>query len=574
MSISQVNRASMGAIMAVAALLAGCPSQEPGGRGAVWKEGIPSFASWAAVPFGDGFAVAYYDQDKQVQVETPAGLIFDSRKEYPAGHLSGIALAAQGDRLWWAFRPKEPVREIAIRSSDGRKLSIDATGLPLPRITLLPGNSGDLTVFWAGETDLAGAVKEPSIGRAVFDAGGKLADIGDALPGELPAITRLEDGRALLVTNHGYADGGKVSARLEGAEPTVAEVASGVLPVQPTGGFAAGKRMFAYWTNNSQGKEGNHPLEMAYSDDGRDWQRSTLDWNPKDYPFQVSAAGDGRGNLIMSVLTGIPSASGGQANRVKLFHSGDGGEHWQGPFDARAKPYDYAKEEAAVVRFLSNGQFLVLWTDWRYARPTLRYSLFQPGSPEPVLKDAPFAPQIGAVAELPIRSPEQSVFETGGQVKVVAERPADSTKTKSLVAVTRELARLGMPPMEPSAPNALRLEARVNALGKAMVEKRYADAYKFYDPFYRASVSLKNFLETQGRIQYKTYRFLEKSEIQGIAANAKVKIVASVPAFTTGKARFEAAEKEMESVGRWLWIDGEWYYEFYSQAMEKRYTQH
>lgn len=576
MGTKQLGRVMSGVAVAVAVSLAGCASLRQDARAPALVDEMPIAADWAVSPTARGdVAIAYYDDDRSVKVRTPQAVIFDSKTEYPAGSLSGLALVAQGERLWWAFRPKEPVREIAVRSSDGLKLSIDAETLPLPRIALVPEGDRGLTVFWTGEKALDKATNESSIGRAVFDAFGKPMHIDDTLPGELPNVTRLDDGKTLLVTNHAYSAGGKVSAWIGGEDgkAAVSEVASGVASVQPTGSFVDGKRMFAYWVNESGREQGENQLQLAYSDDGREWKTSSLEWDRKGYPNQLSVAGDGAGNLVMAAMTGMLQGDGKRVNRVKLYHSRDGGANWQGPFDARASTFDYAKEEAAAVALLSNGKFLVLWTDWRFARPTLRYSLFRAGEVQPLVHDAPFGRAQDSVARLPLKSPEKGVFEAGGRVSVAAERPDDMFLSKSIVLLTADVAELEKPAAEALVPDAERLAQRVNALGKAMVDKRYADAYEFFDPFYRARVPVNKYLETQGRIEYKAYEFMENSDIQGIAANAKVKIVASVPAFSSGKARFEAAEKELESVGRWLWIDGEWYREYFSQALEKRYTQ-
>lgn len=578
MGTKQLGRVMSGVVVAIAVSLAGCASLRQDAREPALVDAMPIEADWAVSPTAAGeLAIAYYDDDRSVKVRTPQALIFDSKAEYPAGSLSGLALATQGERLWWAFRPKEPMREIAVRSSDGHKLSIDAATLPLPRIALVPGDDRELmTVFWTGEKALDKSTKESSIGRAVFDAAGKQIQIEDTLPGELPNVARLADGRTLLVTNHAYSAGGKVSAWIggeDGKAAVVSEVASGVTSVQPTGSFVSGKRMFAYWVNESGREQGENQLQLAYSDDGRDWKTSSLEWDRKGYPNQLSVAGDGAGNLVMAAMIGMLQGDGKRVNHVKLYHSRDGGASWQGPFDARASTFDYAKEEAVAVTHLSNGKFLVVWTDWRFARPTLRYSLFRPGEVQPLVHDAPFGRTQDSVARLPLKSPGNGVFESNGRINVATERPDDAFLSKSVVLMSAEVANLEKPAAEPPVPDVERLAQRVNALGKAMIDKRYADAYEFFDPFYRARVPVDKYLETQGRIEYKAYEFMERSEVQGIAANAKVKIVASVPAFTSGKARFEAAEKELESVGRWLWIDGEWYREYFSQALETRYTQ-
>jgi hypothetical protein len=562
--------------------LIGCSSPSQEAREIALVKDLPINAQWSAAALPDGkIAVAYYDGDRNLKVQSSQELLFDSRAEYPGGSLSGLALASSGDRLWWAFRPKEPNREVAIRSNHGARLSIDGTSLPLPRIALVPDRTGGLEVYWTGERPLSGAASPESwIGRAVFDASGARTSIEDALPGELPSVAPLPDGKRVLVANHDYGAGGKVSAWLGGGAgaPVVTEIASGVAAVQPTGAMAAGGRVFAYWNNESGRQDGEFELQLAYSDDGRQWPRSSLVWNKKDYyPNEIRLASDGGANLIAAVNTGVKREDGKRSNRIKLYRSFDGGANWQGPFEVRASAFDYAKEEAAAVKLLSTGQFLVVWTDWRFTRPSLRYSLYPPNKTEAVIQDAPLARPADSVGELPfLLGNELPLFEDKGVLRLVAERPNDGFTTKSLHVVERDVASLRVALSEPRAPDMARLEKRVNEFGKAYLEKRYKDAYGFFDPFYRARVSPEEFLKTQGRIDYRTYEFVERVGVQGVAANVKVRIVASVPPFTTGsQARFEGQEaREMESVGRWLWIDGDWYREYFSQALEKGYTQY
>lgn len=559
--------------------LSGCSSPSQDGREITLVKDMPIHAQWSAVALPHGeIAVAYYDRERSLKVQSSQKLIYDSRTEYPGGSLSGLALASIGERLWWAFRPKEPNREVAIRSNQGARLSIDGTNLPLPRIALLPDETGGLEVFWTGERPLSGPSPGSSIGRAVFDAGGARTSIEDVLPGELPSVALLPDGKRVLVANHDYSAGGKMSAWLGGgaSAPVVTEIASGVAAVQPTGVFAAGRRMFAYWNNESGRRAGEFELQLAYSDDGLRWQRSGLAWDKKSYPNQIQMASDGGANLIMAVVTGVKREDDKRIDRVKLYHSFDSGANWQGPFEARASAYDYAKEDSAAVKLLSTGQFLVVWTDWRFTRPSLRYSLYQPGQIKPVIQDAPLARPANSVGELPSFADGSPLFESKGVLKLVAERPNDSFREQSLHLVERDVASLKVALSEPRAPDMARLKKRVNEFGKAYLEKRYQDAYGFFDPFYRARTPLNNFLATQGRIDYQAYEFAELLGAQGVAANVKVRITASIPPFTSdSKARYEGKEPQtMESVGRWLWIDGEWYREYFSEALEKGFTKY
>ena len=566
---------SRGACAVLLASLVGCASM-PGGGGAgdVVASALPDVADWDAIKLASGeVVVGFHDAERNVQIRRGGETIYNSEQDFPGGALSGIALAEQGERIWWAYRPKEPVREISVRSSDGIAFGFDEGTLALPRITLHPVGEDALDVFWTGERPVANAPREFAVSRAIYNDG--LQGFEDVHYGELPKLTRLEDGRLFVVLNHHYNEGGHVSAWIgsEGGGGALHRVASRVASVQPVGGFASGNRMFAYWNNESEYQNRRNRLELAWSDDGVNWTPANFNWDPINFPTQVSAAGDGNGNLLMAVFASVPSVGDKRIERVKLYSSQDGGASWRGPFDARTDTFDYAKEGTMAVRSLDDGRFLLVWTDWRYVRPTLRYSVFDAASGEAIVADAPFAKPANRPAELSILT-SNTVFVDNGVVTVVAQAPADDFNTFDLVKLQRSVASLDDRTPEPKAPDMKRLEQRVNAFGRAMVEKRFDDAYRFFDPHYRAAVPFEEFLKPLGRIVYKAYDFVEGG-VQGVAGNAMVHIVAEVPAFTgPAGGRFEASEREMETVTRWLWMDGDWYHEHFSQALEHRFTRY
>lgn len=541
-------------------------------------EGVPLGNRPAVVQLNEGgLAVGYYDGSRALKVVSGSKTLYDSTDEFVAGALSGLALMSEGKDLWWAFRPKEPQREVAVRSSNGARLSVDGVSLPLPRIALLPGDKGGVEVFWTGERPIANPDKESAIGFAQFDANGKPVVIADTLPGEIPAVVVTESGTRVLVTNHGHDEGGKVSAWVapKGATPFVVEVASGVAAVQPTGAAVHGERVFAYWNNESGRLDGESLLQIAYSDDGKVWTPVSLEWNKRAFPNELRFAGDDAGNMLLTVSVAMLQEDEKRFARVLLYRSSDNGVTWVQAPSLREGEYEYAKQDSAGVLRLSNGNFLVVWNDWRFTRPSLRYSVFAPDAAQPLISDEPFVSPEDVNAALPANLSQSPVFEHDGVVSLLAEAPDVAFRQKTLSVISRPLAGLLDKSGSRVEIDLDRLKVRINELGKAFVERRFEDAYTFFDPYYRARVSLREFMETQGRIDFKSYEFVENGEPTGVAVTAKTRIVAAVPAFKSAAGgSFEAEEKEVESLGRWLWIDGEWYREFYSQALEKRFSQY
>lgn len=577
MSFASMKSARGAVLVATLLASAGCANlqkTEPVGQGLA--DGVPLAARWAADILDDGrIAVAYYDQKRDIKLQLDDQLVYDSATEYKGGSLSGLEVKATGGTAWLAFRPKEPQREIAIRSTGGARMSIDDKTLPLPRVTLFPEQDGGVTAFWTGETGLSKRWGEFGIGVARFDAQGQLLVQDSAQAGELPTVVTTPDGSRVLINNHSYTLGGEVSAWWQAKDGSVRTetIATNVKSVQPTGGWASGSRLVAYWNNESARDRGEFKLEMAYSDGDGKWPRAALDWDVKEYPNEVRMAGSDGRNLLMAVLVTVQPEEGERKEEIRLFHSHDGGASWNKLAELRGEAFDYARQSGFAVKELQDGNFIVLWSDWRYLRPSLRYSILAREDGKALVSDAPFSGM--AVAELPTVEADAPVFERDGELIVVAARPEDSFAKQALVKLSRKVAELYQPVMDKIEPDYDRLVERVNAMGRAYVEKRYVDAYTFYDPFYRASVTLKDFLETQGRIVYKEYAYVEAGAKAGVGAKVVTRIVASVPKFVdnTG-ATFESEEKEMESVARWFWIDGDWYREYFSQALEQRYTRH
>jgi len=94
-----------------------------------------------------------------------------------------------------------------------------------------------------------------------------------------------------------------------------------------------------------------------------------------------------------------------------------------------------------------------------------------------------------------------------------------------------------------------------------------------FDPFYRARTPFETYMKTQGRINYQAFEVREAKTHENIGG-VVVRIVASVPPFMQGGKRFEAMDRDQEIPMIWLWIDGDWYFEYSSESLGLRYTRY
>lgn len=118
------------------------------------------------------------------------------------------------------------------------------------------------------------------------------------------------------------------------------------------------------------------------------------------------------------------------------------------------------------------------------------------------------------------------------------------------------------------------LHTRATRYWQAMVEKDFNTSYAMHDPFFRARVSQHSYLTLMGRISYRN-PVVEAIEIEDAYARVTVRFTASIPPFRarTGEI-ISRPDKEILLTEVWLWLDGDWYREYYSEAQDVRFTRY
>jgi hypothetical protein len=126
---------------------------------------------------------------------------------------------------------------------------------------------------------------------------------------------------------------------------------------------------------------------------------------------------------------------------------------------------------------------------------------------------------------------------------------------------------------KPASEQALR--KRIHDFWKAMIAAEHDIVYTFYDPFYRAKNSWLLYRSNVGRIEYDSYQ-IHDVQIDGPVAKVKLTTKATVPPFrarSTGEV-LSLPQREVPLTDTWLWIDDNWYREYYSESQDKKYTRY
>jgi hypothetical protein len=119
------------------------------------------------------------------------------------------------------------------------------------------------------------------------------------------------------------------------------------------------------------------------------------------------------------------------------------------------------------------------------------------------------------------------------------------------------------------------LRKRIDAFWNALVAAEHDVAYTFYDPFYRAHNSWLLYRSNVGRIKYDGYQ-IQDIRIDGPVAKVKLTTSAIVPPFrapSTGE-MISIPQRDVPLTDTWLWIDDNWYREYYSESQNLKYTRY
>lgn len=109
------------------------------------------------------------------------------------------------------------------------------------------------------------------------------------------------------------------------------------------------------------------------------------------------------------------------------------------------------------------------------------------------------------------------------------------------------------------------LVERVAAFWKHMENKNWESAYDYYDPFFRAATSRRDFVRS--RLDAISYYNSSVGEvlISGRIADVRVPIEVEIKDLMVAPRRFQSGPRQPRVLEvRWLWIDENWYAQYLS----------
>ncbi len=338
--------------------------------------------------------------------------------------------------------------------------------------------------------------------------------------------------------------------------------------------FLSGSRWFVYWVAQYGPERKDFLLEGAWSGDkGKSWSRFSFS-ALKDLDINaVFPAADGR-RIALGISGSYRFHDRKAKNDVFLLRSYDNGDTWETPLHPRPETVAYSHAWYLQPALGKAGELFLVWDDWRDIRSSMRFSYSADAGHTWLVADGriPLDRSLG----WGVNPYGRAVYFEHGRVAIASERfTGDDMRTKDLLWVEMEVAKLpeiARQEANPDVPDADKLKARVNVFWKAMQKDDFKTAYAIYDPFFRAKIPYHDFRRTLGRIHYISAE-VKAVRAQGAVAEATTHIAAEVPEYPVPSgAKVKSSRRNMDITWRWLFVDGDWYREFSSEVLDKRYA--
>ncbi len=537
--------------------------------------------AWQSVQVArDQSWAAYYTPNSRLALRAPDGeerVVVDDVQSAP----SGLGLVPDGEGgVWLAYRSKLPERGVFVVNSvrPGEPVKASGDTMPLSRMSMFARADGGADLLWYDETPQPDAKDEPywlyynrinadaSTGQplrlmpGIYPVG--LAD-GDTL-----AVFSWHSKAGQIVLRKRMADGGFSAERVVAKVPKEISV--------PFKAVSAGGKWFVFWVALHGNSRADLKLDGAVSDDqGESWSPFTVDaFNAHDVrALETAVSGDGE--LALAVTSYMQAESEGGKADVYLMKTRDG-RAWSKVERLRGKDDDLFNAPDVKLAYAGKdrGQLVVFVEDWKTIRPSISYWVQAPGKAEWAQAGRMLGGLEGKGQRLSYGA--QSVDVSDDRVGLHYEAVDDSFAESYLgyESVLLKDLESGKVATDPGVPDIERLRQRVDGYGKAMVSNDYEGAYAYFDPFYRARVDFWEYRKTMGRIQYKVMEYKD-AELSGALAAVQVHLVASVPPFRARNGKMmESAERDVVVPVRWVWIDNDWYMEYYAEGQGIKYTRY
>lgn len=537
------------------------------------SESLPWNAGWTtASARADGYWLVSYADMPELNLTAPDGTVttlIDGGDEDQAP--SGLAVAADGDNIWVAYRNKEPERDVFVRREGAAPIEafgVSGDTMALARLQLHAGPNG-LDAIWYGEKPTDGNFYNIFTSR--IGADGRLQGEPQAvLPGIYPVWLNDAAGNQGVFSWVQDAPGSRIMmrSRLAGqtgfSEPRLVRTTTPSMTL-PFEAFVSGGRWFVFWIAQYGETQDEYLVEGAWSDDlGANWTTFDLESLRGVGIESVSIAANGR---EIAIAMGVAERDAPRADfrDVRIVRSEDNGTTWLPAQRLRDDAARYARARAPKVAFLGDQRLFVMWEDWREIRSRARYSLSEDSGRSWAVSDArlPVREGMSNVINLFARD----IIPTGdGGADLVFEEMSDQFLRKELVSFRLDADAL-LKPMPNPQPTLAGLEERIKAYWDALIKEEYRTAYSELDPFYRARVPYAEYLQQMGRIEYEAFEINEIVQ-EGHLARVRQTVTAGVPPYFNRGKLVEVPKWPRPINTTWMWVDGEWVLEFHPDARE------
>ncbi|MCF7993818.1 MAG: hypothetical protein K9L88_03130 [Chromatiaceae bacterium] len=570
------------------------------------NEPLDSLSNWDYVQDGNGAVwVAYYDTSKRLWLRRPDGSLEQVGGEDRNKAPSGLGLTAAQDRdlvavLW---RDKLPSKGLFLWDSDAEPTvvdNLDDGSEPLARI-LAASSNNRIHALWYGErVDPDTELRYHIYYRNQAIESGELSSMVKVMPGIYPRWAVGADGKIMVASWTAGEDPPQIAVRfrdVESGEFSSRSVIAENVEITPLiRAFRSGNRWFVLWHAQHEDNQAYpYSLHLAYTDDeGESWTREEIEALRGYDIASADIASDDTGRVFIAVdaIDRSPKARDEKMS-VWLIQSIDNGSSWSmSDLRANGGMEAFHARSPSVALGPTKDQVLVIWEDWQTIRPRLFGHFSNDNGKSWQLKNQQLPNQPDG--NLGLRFSVSSVFVTDDGYQVIAEQFTDTFLEKNLVTFDFTAADLVTAEQSDLLPSSIaanddtssngvtkldgRLQAlrtRVSAFWKAMEAGDFSAAYYFYDPFFRALNTEQRFTSLTGNITYSDYETLEIN-LMGTIAQVNGVVRGNVIPFrapTTGEL-IEQDERKVPIRDTWLWIDGQWYREFYSEGMDLKYTRY
>lgn len=578
-------------------------------------------AKWAyALDRQAGLWLAYYDEGGELRLRAPGGLDEALSPSANNSAKSGLSLAGGQDEAVILWREKFPEKRLYLAHGSNLKqspLELGAGTEPLTRMEIFSLHD-DLHLLWYGER---GDEETRQRYHIHYQRLGKGPDqtsmVQKVLPGIYPVWTHDDLGNLLVVSWVSTKEDKSILVRAKpaaedefGPASVIADTANAVPP--SIRAFHHGGRWFVVWQDSQKDLK---QFAGAFSDDfGQSWQRMAFD-GLGDFAAGSIDASAGEGGRLYIALSGFDTKKGARKPDLRLAVSTDHGMTWKVQIP---RPEEVATRFRAmnpvVVTGPESGQVLMAWEDWRNLRGQVYLSFSSDFGKTWEIDNMPLPQAQGMNRSL--AGMDKPLYVSGGRyhllvkeytddslakfnihhlslapadLKALAQSPASGIAVGARDDATRDLevaeggrgasaardeaiAEPAMAPRRPSDESALR--ERVQAYWKAMADKDIDVAYAMQDPFFRALVNKERYATPMGKITYRDPVIKEVS-LAGPLARVMINVTAGVKPFQakTGE-MITRDDQAIDLEETWLWIDGNWYKEYYDQYNELTYTRY